>query len=300
MKRFWQGLAAMTALSACSGGNPFTEQQTDTGTEESGIPEAIASDLDGISYDPTTQTLTVRGISLDNTPYEAVYTRAPALDRGGYEAYSSQEGSLQRHTTAYVKDIGGTRGAIVMTGGQFESYFGGGVYGRNGTYDPPVPTGSGGLVSYAGNYVGLLNAPGDGGDLLPVAPGTPASVRPVQAAEVTGKVLVNADFSDNSVNGTVYNRSAADLPGLTLEDLALAPATIDSTNGTFTGDVTINLQSRGTYGGIFGGSEASTMAGALFAADHIDGVDNEEEFGLFVLPKCGTAGADPLCNQPNP
>ncbi len=298
MKRFWLGIAAVSALSACSGGNPFT-QVTDTDVPITGIPEVISSDLEGISYDPVNETLTVRGISLDDTPFEAVYRRRANLDVGAYEAYTQQDSSLDRHSTAYVRNINGTRGAIVVTGGQFEHYFGGGVYGRSGSFAPPDPNGNA-VVSYAGDYVGLLNAPGDGGDLLPVSPGTPNSVRPVQAAEVTGRVLINADFADNQVNGIVFNRNWVDNPGTTLSDLALKPTAIDPTNGTFEGEVTINLQNRGTYGGIFGGTDASEVAGAMFAKDHIDGVTNEEEYGLFVLQQCGTPGADALCNQPVP
>ena len=298
MKRLSMGILALFALSACSGGNPFATD-TETETPDTGIPDVLASDLDGISYDPVGQTLTVRGVSLDNTPYEAVYTRKPGLDRGGYEAYTTQDGSLQRHTTAYVRDIDGTRSAVVVTGGQFEHYFAGTVYGRSGGFDPATSNQSGQLVSYAGNYVGLLNAPGDGGDLLPVAPGTPNSVRPVQAAEVTGRVLINADFADNQVNGTIFNRNWVDNPGTVLEDLALKPSEITS-DGTFTGEVTINLQNKGTYGGIFGGDQSSVVAGSLFAKDHIDGVTNEEEYGIFVLLKCGTPNQDALCNQPNP
>ncbi|GHF73502.1 thymidylate synthase [Seohaeicola zhoushanensis] len=297
MKRISFSVAAFVALAACSGGNPFQEG-TDTETPDSGIPAALSSDLDGITYNPVAQTLTVRGITLDNTPYEAVYTRKPGLDRGGYEAYTSQDGSLQRHTTAYVKDIDGTRAAVVVTGGQFENYFAGTVYGRSGAFDAATTAQPNQLVSYAGNYVGLLNMAGDGGDLLPVAPGTDPDVRPLQAAEVTGKVLVNADFTDNSVNGTIYQRQIEDT-ATPLATLALNPATID-TNGAFTGDVTINLQNKGVYGGIFGGTESSAVAGSIFVKDHIDGVDNEEEYGVFVLPKCGTPGADALCNQPNP
>ena len=298
MKRFWLGCAALAALSACSGGNPFVTD-TDTDADNSSIPEAVAGSLEGISYDPASQTLTVRGIALDDTPVEAVYRRRPALDRGGYEAYTVQDSSLDRHTTPYVKDLGGTRGAIVVTGGQFEHYFGGGVYGRSGAYSPPPATVNGnGLVSYAGNYVGLLNGPGDGGDLLPVAPGTPPNILPRQAAEVTGRVLVNADFADNVVNGQVFDRVVVDDPGLALRDLALAPAEIDTTTGSFTGEITIDLLPKGTYGGIFGGPDAAAVAGALFAKDHIDAVTNEEEYGVFVLQQCGTPGADALCNQP--
>ncbi|MFC4667707.1 thymidylate synthase [Seohaeicola nanhaiensis] len=297
MKRFSLSIAACAALAACSGGNPFAG--TDTETPDSGIPAALASDLDGVTYNPVAQTLTVRGVSLDNTPYEVVYERKPGLDRGGYEAYTAQQSSLQRHTTAYVKDIDGTRAAVVVTGGQFRHYFAGTVYGRNGAFDPPPSNSENQLVSYAGNYVGLLNMAGDGGDLKPVAPGTNPDIRPVQAAEVTGKVLVNADFSDNMVNGSIYERTIVD-GGTALSTLDLDPTTIDATEGTFTGEVSINLQNKGTYGGIFGGQDSSAVAGSVFVKDHIDGVDNEEEYGIFVLPKCGTPGQDALCNQPNP
>jgi hypothetical protein len=302
MKRFWLGLAATAAVSACSGGNPF-ETETDTETPVSGIPDVIAGDLGSVIYDPVAQTLIVKDLSLDESPAEAEYRRRANLDRGGYEAYTAQDSPLQRHTTAYVRDINGTRAAVVVTGGQFEHYFGGATYGRSGAFDPPpieqTPQNKG-LVSYAGNYVGLVNGPGDGGDLQPVAPGTSGSVRPVDAGEVTGRVLINADFVDNVVNGQVFDRSYVDEPGLAMNDLALQPTAIDPNTGTFSGELTINLQNHGTYGGIFGGPDSEAVAGALKATDHIDNVSNEEEYGIFVLNRCGTPGQDALCNQPTP
>ncbi len=298
MKRFWLGFVAVAALSACSDGNPFTDGDTgDGGDTGSTIPETIASDLTGFSYDPVSQTLIVRGVGLDDTPFEASYRRRPALDVPGYEAYTSQDGSLDRHTTAFVRQRDGVTAGAVMTGGQFGYIFGGGTYGRNGSYDPPTSTPSGGLVSYAGNYVGLLNTAGDGGDLLPVAPGTPNDIRPVQAAEITGDIFINADFTDNRVNGRIYNRVIAD-SGQSVVNLDLAPTGIQS-DGTFTGDVTVaDNQDRGDYGGVFGGRGASAVGGALTAADHIG--NGSLEFGAFVLSQCGSANADPVCDQPVP
>lgn len=299
MKRYWLGVVAAATVSACSGGYPWAPvdetQQTDPV-----VPAAIAGDMQSFTYNPVAKTLVVRGVTLDDTPFEAVYSRAPALDRPGYEAYSSQESSLSRHTTAYVQQIDGTRAAIAVSGGQFGHFFGGSSYGRDGSFDPPGVAVSGGLVSYAGNYIGLLNVAGDGGDLLPVAPGTPNEVRPKQAAEVTGSILITADFADMSVNGIVYDRVAVDA-GAALEDLELAPGDI-AANGTFAGKVTQNggTNSRGDYGGLFGGTNSSAVAGTLHATDHISGITNPEEYGLFVLGQCGTPGADPLCNQPVP
>lgn len=299
MKRFMLGIAAVAAISACGNGNPFV---TDDGTtpDEPIVPENIAGDMESFSYDPVAKTLTITGVTLDDTPFTAVYTRRPALDRPGYEAYSVQDGSLGRHTTAYVQARDGVEGAIAVSGGQFGHYFGGSSYTREGAFSPPDTTVAGGLVQYAGNYVGLLNTNGDGGDLLPVDPGTPPEVRPGQAAEVTGSIFITADFADMSVNGVVYDRLAADA-GVALEDLELGPGEITET-GTFTGSVTQDsgASERGNYGGIFGGTGASAVAGSLFVQNHVEGATNIEEYGLFVLGQCGQPGADPICTQPHP
>ncbi len=304
MKRFSAGVAAFVALSACSGGNPFaptTGGGTGTGTGAPSIPADLAGDLTSFTYDPVAQTLIVRGVSLDDTPFEAVYTRKPGLDRQGYEAYTSQESSLGRHTTAYVRARDGVSAAITVSGEQFGQYYGGSGYGRDGSYSPPDTTVAGGLVSYAGGYVGLLNAAGSGEDLLPVTPGTPTDILPTQAAEVVGDIFITADFADNTVNGIVYNRVIADT-ATAVENLELAGAPIDA-DGTFTGDVTqdAGAQVVGTYGGIFGGTGASAVAGTLFSQGHIGALPGTvEEYGVFVLENCGGAGADPVCTQPRP
>ncbi|MHA6262715.1 thymidylate synthase [Arenibacterium sp. CAU 1754] len=307
MKRFWLSFAAFAALSACSGGNPFEATTTNTDDPETGIPTEVAGNLTSVTYNPVAQTLTVKGIAFDNTPIDAVYTKAPAsMDVGDYEAYIYQDGSLDRHTTVYVKDIGGTRAAVAVTGGQFESYFGGVTYGRAGAYNPPATnTSNSGLVTYAGDYVGLLNGPGDGGSLLPITPDNGnTDPFPVEAGEVTGRVVINADFAQNTVAGLVYDREYVDGAaigvGPPIDNLALDPAAIDPATGTFQGQVSQLNQSRGVYGGIFGGTDASAIAGGLFAKDHIANVTGEEEYGIFVLTQCGQPGADALCNQPVP
>ena len=298
MKWFWMSTLAVVGLAACSGGNPFT-QTTENTDATATVPTTISSDLDSFTYDPVAQTLTVRGISLDNNPLEAVYSRRPALDRNGYEAYTTQAGPLDRHATGYVRDIDGTRAGIFVTGGQFGRYFGGGAQSRTGGFDRPDGNNATGSVSYAGNYIGLLNGAGDAGDLLPTAPGTPTAVLPTQAAEVTGAIFINADFTDNIVNGVIYNRQIVDSPATTIENLELAPSTIE-TDGTFTGDVSQNGQDRGDYAGIFGGTDAAVVAGTLFTEDHMANALDEEEFGVFVLAQCGTAQASAICNQPTP
>jgi len=304
MSRFIVAVAAAITLSACSGGNPFAggEDPENPIEPDPTIPTDIAGDVDSITYDAVNQTLVVRGQTLDDTPYEATYRRRPALDRPGYEAYSSQESSLGRHHTAYARERDGASAGIVMAGGQFGHVFLGGYYERDGAFDAPPTAAPGGIVQYAGRYVGLLNGPGDGGDLLPVTPGTDPEVLPTQAAEVVGNIFIAADFVDNTTDGIVYDRVAPDYPTLVLADLELAPAGIDSTAGTFDGPVEQDNGNRtvGDWGGIFAGDDSSAIAGALYVEDHIEDVDGEREIGLFVLAQCGTPNADPICNQPNP
>jgi hypothetical protein len=132
-----------------------------------------------------------------------------------------------------------------------------------------------------------------------VTPGTPEGIRPTQAAEVTGTILINASFSDGTVNGTITDRVIVDAPGIDVDDLDLAPTDI-AADGTFFGEATVGNQVRGEYGGIFGGSDATEIAGVVHAEEHIATLQNEIEYGLFVLAQCGSPGADPLCNQPVP
>ncbi len=255
--------------------------------------------VSSFTYDPVANTLTVSGLALDDTPFVAIYNRRPDMDVPGYQAYTVQDSSLDRHVTAFVQERDGTRAMIAVSGPQFNAVFAGSSYNRDGAYTPPTVTTTSGLVSYAGSYAGLLNATsGDGSDLHPVAPGTPPDILPTQAAEVTGNIFINADFADNVINGRIYNRVVADT-AIRVENLDLTPTAI-AVDGTFTGGVGQGQSSVGNYEGIFGGTDASAVAGTIFVTDHIASIANGEETGLFVLAQCGTANADPVCDQPVP
>ena len=300
MKHILLGLGLCLGLTACGGEAPFGQ----AGGDETGaatIPAELSNNLESFTFNPDTQTLTIRGVDLEDGPFENVYRRRPGLDRGDYQAYTAQDGSLDRHSTAYVRDVRGTRAAVAVTGGQFRYIFAGGAYSNTSYSAPDAPQAQTetGLVSYAGNYVGLLNASGSGEDLIPVTPGTPDGIRPSQAAEVTGVILLNASFSDGTVNAGITDRVIVDAPTIEVADLELAPTSIEA-DGTFFGDVTVDLQNRGEYGGIFGGNGATEVAGIVHAEEHIGDLQNEEEYGVFVLAQCGTDGADALCNQPVP
>ncbi len=299
MTRFYSGIAILALVAACGDGNPFSGTPTDTdGDSTTGpIPATLASDLDSFSYNPTTGTLTVTGVSLDEDALETVYRRTPGLDVPGYVAFTAQDDPLDQHATAYVQDINGTRAGIVVTGGQFGTYNGGGAYAREGAYSPHVVTADSGQVTYAGNYVGLTNLPSDRTDIADVPPGTPDALVPDQSAKVTGKIFFNVDFADNTLKGAIYDR-VLDVddsllpPGetvLAVGDIEFDPTTIDS-DGTYFGNVRLRGDTTdiGDYGGIFGGDESEVMAGVVFMEDHlVTTTTDEDEYGVWVLGKCG-------------
>lgn len=288
MRRFLLGVAAATMVSACDSGNPWLEDGDGT---DPITPTATTGDLESVVYDPTAQTLTVNGMTFDGGPATTVYTRNAAMDRVGYEAYTSQNSSVDRHYTAYVKQMDGATASIVVAGGQFGFYFGGSTFSRNGTYSAPAS----GQVTYIGNYVGLTNsARTPSTDLLVPPAGTSPLNTPRQAAEVTGRIALTANFNSAAIEGGVTNRVLVD-SGTAIDDIELQNGVIAS-DGTFAGKVTQSAGSEaGDYGGVFGGTGATSVAGTLYVKDHITGATNPEEYGLFVLAQCGTANADASC-----
>ncbi|RFP89910.1 thymidylate synthase [Rhodobacteraceae bacterium 63075] len=300
MRRFTPALALVGLLAACGGDgtNPFDDGTTgDTGDSE--IPDSLAGDLQSFSYDADNQTLTVTGITQDSSPISATYTRNPALDTAGYEAYSIQDDALSRHAIALVRESGNSgsvRAGVVSTGGQFNRIHHGGYYERSGSYTQPTT----GTARYAGTYAGLTNVQVSG-DLVPPGPGTPPEVLPGQAARTEGNVLINADFNDGSIEGTIYDREIVDT-GDTLPSIVLVTGEI-ADDGTFfgeeveyDGDVDNDI---GDYGGIFGGPDAESVGGVVNLDEFDDntlGFEGEVETGVFVLESCDSADAtSPLC-----
>ena len=135
-----------------------------------------------------------------------------------------------------------------------------------------------------------------------MGPGSDPSLIPSQASRVTGQIFINADFADNAVNGGVYNRTNIDR-NEALTDIALIVSDIDST-GRFLGTVELRGgdASIGSYGGTFGGLNASGVAGGIHLdGDFIENVQREEEFGIFVLTQCGQTGdTGAICNGVRP
>lgn len=321
-------LAVMLALAGCSGDgtNPFSkDSDPDSGEETTGItvPAEVAGNVSAMRYDATAQTLTVTGVSLDKVPFQAVYTREAARDAdyGGYQVFMAQDDALDRHATALVLQSDGTavtgrvRAGVAATPGPRNRYLAGGYFERDGDFDPPAVTATSGMVSYAGRYAGLTNAGvrdyGEG-ILIEPDPSTPDELRPARAAQTTGDVFINADFADNRVEGNIYNRRFVPT-NAALPSIVLVASEIDA-DGTFAGRVEYDLRQSngayaglddteiGNYAGIFGGRDASAVGGVV-ALNQFDGEDalgfeTEQEHGVFVIGKCGTAGASAsVCND---
>lgn len=334
MKRTISALALLGILTACgsSGTNPFDDDtDTDPGTAtptDGAIPESLANDLQSFTYNPGDNTITVTGISLDDTPSSATFTRNAALDTRGYEAYTTQDDGLTRHVIALVRQSGNSgsvRAGVVSTGGQFNRIYNGGYYERDGAYSPPSVNETTGIVRYVGTYAGITNIQINGGsDLLPTGPGTNDEYLPNQAFTTSGHILINVDFSENSLEGAITERVINE-NGAQLESVVLTTGEI-ADDGTFFGD-TVEYDgdldtSIGVYGGIFGGPDAEAMGGVVSLSefdnsDHtmtdatgaplLDGngdqiiLDSELEVGTFVLDACGTAAQNSdYCTPPDP
>ncbi len=324
---------ALAGLVACSGPSIVKSASSTDGTEEDvqdggtetvtiTVPESLSVNMSSFSYDPNNDSLQIAIQSLDSTATGdaalVTYNRTPTLDTGVYKAYSVQEDALDRIFVALAatSDDGSVSAVTAADGGQFTKYFAGGLYARSGDYTPPA-IGDGaaqGQVSYAGDYAAVTNiaASRDSSTSIALAvdPSTDSSLIPRQSARVEGTIFLNANFQDNSVNGSIYDRSLLDATDddtpISLETVYLLPADI-ATDGTFLGSTARPDQSEtGAYGGIFGGTDANSVAGLVhleaskvFLADGT-AIDNAQEHGLFVLTQCGANNSSAACSQTLP
>ena len=287
-------LMALMLLAACDG-NPFPGGPVTGGGGGGGTPDPLLvpavekQNMNAAIYTPGDPTIQVNMTSQDATALSATYTRNPAFDVGGYQAYSYQESSSNRYVLALVKQTGSVKGLIAVEGGQFANYHGGGDFVRADLFT--MGSGVAGKANYSGSYVGMMNigtpVPGPGGDL-----------DPTRSYRTTGRALITADFTEMSVTGGVDNRRIVDplVPAVGITDPKLATISLFETgitgDGTFAGKVYIGLNSVGDYAGLFAGLNASQVAALLVFNPY--GAPPIVEHGLIVLDNCTDAGG-PAC-----
>ena len=319
---------ALMALASCGG--PAVVSDGDSGgstgggssTDTTAVPDSLKVNLEGVAFDGTT--LKVKINSLDSTPLLVTYDREPSLDVAGYKAYKMQEDSLDRVFVALAATSadGAVTAVTAGDGGQFNRFFAGGLYSRKGSFSRPA-IGDGpaaGQVSYAGNYTAVTNIGAARGvtptDVaLPVDSSVHESLVPQQPSRVVGEIFLNANFADNSVNGSIYNRQLLDQDPngdwadddptdhiYSLPDVALVATSIED-DGTFAGTAEFDGQpdtAIGNYGGIFGGTSAQSVAGAVHLTNMTDLLENEQEHGIFVLTQCGMGNSSSVCDHVAP
>lgn len=297
MKFIPYAAAFIAALSACdqvSSDDGGTGGDTPAPPAE-GVAAAVRGNLEGATFDAANETLVVTLRSLDGDTVSTAYARNPDYDQGSYIAFTQQDDPLDRFATgmAATSADGSSQAVLVVDGGQFNRYFGGVNYAQIGTYTAPTS----GLASYAGDYVGLLNVSTTDGTL---PSGANPDILPERPGQVTGDVFLNVDFADNAVNGAIYNRVDVDGVGINVDTVFL-PVTDLNDDGSFAGTAeNRGLEGVGSYAGVLGGTNGSSMSGGVFIDDDTFlGIDGAEEYGIFVLSQCGTAGEAAICNDEN-
>ncbi|WP_299687507.1 hypothetical protein [uncultured Tateyamaria sp.] len=323
MKRIAAVCVLAIGVASCGDGNPFTDTDTGTGggtgtpTPASGVPENILGDLESISFNAADNTLTVTGLTQDGVPLVNDYRAIATTFAPGFVTFTGQNDPLGRHATAFVASRDGLQAGVVMTGPQFNKFFGGTFFERTGGYTAPVAPESRFDVTYVGNYAAGLNGAGPRTDLFPVTGGVDPDVNgPEQTAFIRGLMFVNVDLNDMSVEGEIYDRTAVlqsptnpnaavfgDLPDLVLVDGALTG------DGTFSGNIEIDATDVtnpgtpsdpvgvdiGDFAGVIGGTDGGSIVGGTRIEEFTDELDSEIEFGVFVLDICTTASTDPIC-----
>ena len=276
-------IAAFTALLAACGST--TDDETGSGGSAPTIPSnstVSVGDVEGISYNGNT--LRVR-VPLDGNSQLETYEADGELN--GYQRFTQTESAANRSFTALAgrSDDGNLVAAVVADGGQFNRFYGGAILEQNNFSAP-----AGGLVSYQGNYVGLVNyGPGT------TAPGAPDVIARGEATGVTGSVFLTADFADNKVEGAVYDRYIEG--GAALDDLVLIVGDV-AADGTFDGAIELNDATNtgaGSYSGAFGGSDAAFAGGVLDISSSAYGAGadpNTKEYGIFVIGQCPGSNAE--------
>ncbi len=313
---FWRKIAAFSACVAVvgCGGNPFvTQSNTGGGTTAALVNSVKLGTLQSFAYTPGAATMQIQLTAQDANTLTATYARNTAFDVIGrgtagdpdYVAYTFQQSTSNRFVVALVRNEGTLTGAIAVEGGQFGTYYGGGLAVRADAFSFNATNVRGKLgtaATYSGTYVGIMNA----GYNAPGGPG--GALNPEIGYRTTGRALITADFTDLKVTAGVDNRVIEETAAATDTALVGTTPTLDGSgrvilptinmyesaitaDGTFTGEVYRGTSKVGDYSGIFSNSGDEVAALLVFQPLSIT---NLEERGLIVLQSCATGGG-PAC-----
>ncbi len=249
-------------------------------------------------------------IALDGTASIDTYDPDGGVTGTNYDRFTTQNNGLSRFFTALAgESAGGEVFAVVaIDGGQFNRFLGGATVTQT-DYDAPENA----FVSYAGDYVGLLNVP------TPTDPG-PTGVSPAffprGGTEITGNVIINADFGPGAqVEGGIFNRETTVTINSTPTTLNLGEVVLVQSdileNGLFGGPVEQiridgNAPVIGSFSGAFGGSDAAFVGGTInlgkglvfqpdpdnpdadiqVLLDDPASISALQEYGIFVMGAC--------------
>lgn len=321
----WIALAlALTA--GCNGGGGGGIAPPPPGLPANPAPAALAGDLAAVSYSGGVLRIDMGGIGgAAGFATFAEQIGLKILNEAGntdYLAFTHQEAPDAPAFLAFVaaNDRGSLIALAAADRGLADSHLAGGSYWSLTDLTAPAA----GSFDYAGTYVGIVVP----GSRATIATGYPEVGDELEPWLTEGRILLTGDFgSPRVVSGRIQDRVLRDLSGrvidaiivddldpmtpddpigtATLADLSLNSAMIDVT-GEFLGQVAFAAAPGtgiGTYGGLFGGTGASDLAGVLWLTP-IEGQPGIFEYGAFNLPRCdlqtGVVGSDisPLCIVP--
>lgn len=271
------------------------------------VPTAIAGTLVSVDYQPDADTARISFLVLDGSDVLQQLQRQPDFDVTGggtvfgnravlgtvdYRAFTQQEGPNGRFVTMLVgrSPDNSLQATLASDGGRLGYFFAGADYRQLGDYTKPAT----GLATYRGTYAGLLNIKIQD-SYVNVDTNLPQIAQAARPTRTVGDAVLYADFADNAVEGLIFNR--VEEQGLyPLKDVILRNTRVDET-GSFTGDAqqrdaadNPELQTIGAYGGVFGGTQAGSVAGGMNISDFEPDDPLLEENGIFIL----------TCEAPNP
>lgn len=283
-------LAGAFALSACgNGANPVTGgdvEEPGAGTGGLAGTATFTGEVNAVTYDPDTDTLTINNLPFDGSDSGAesdsyVNTGVTAIDGFGvYESVQTAESGQRQYYAVFRESDSGELSALAVGTGDYQSFgFGGSALSRSRD-SINMPTS--GEAIYTGEYGGLriLNAGLGEND--------------VQL--VSGNAVMDIDFGDfdvtGAVEGRIVNRTYFDRNGNrigTLPTVILATAEIgedgtlnESTAGTL--DSEGDALQTGTWSGLFGGANGEELAGVLtITGPEVEDSDFDvQETGVFT------------------